>query len=410
MPFFLMTTVFLAALWIPYASLAQTGLINDHVSFIASLFDEYKIVAIGERHDNQDLHDLYLTLIRDERIQDRVDDIVLEYGNSLYQDILDRYVYGDDVEFEQVQRVWRNVFVSQMLQYGVDSFAEMVQIVRRINVTLPDKKKIRILAGGVPFDWEKPDLKNRFNAFFRANPRDPHYARIVLSEVLDRNRKALLISGSVHLKKTSTVPVMIEQQYPNSVYSILSATAFGSQADQVRSFLKTAPAQPYMINLNESPVGMIEASSVSATDGNIGLRKLPEGVAIRNNDIIVSREEDGSSTVEHVFNGKPVVVFRNGRQVAESSLRPGPNGNVQGAGLPEAGHYRHALADEGLKLRDITDAVILIDRDRRHPAPDGLWEDDAFWDELNRRNVILYAIPIDPSIRATRGASDHAHH
>jgi hypothetical protein len=34
---------------------------------------------------------------------------VVEFGNSLYQKSVDRYIAGDDVPFEQVQKAWRNM-------------------------------------------------------------------------------------------------------------------------------------------------------------------------------------------------------------------------------------------------------------------------------------------------------------
>jgi hypothetical protein len=47
-------------------------------------------------------------------------------------------------------------------------------------------------------------------------------------------------------------------------------------------------------------VGLVDASSVSATDGNIGLRRMPEGVELKEHDILVTKK-GGTSTVEHVI-------------------------------------------------------------------------------------------------------------
>lgn len=35
-----------------------------------------------------------------------VNDIVVEFGNSLYQDVMDRYVRGEDVRYSTLRQVW----------------------------------------------------------------------------------------------------------------------------------------------------------------------------------------------------------------------------------------------------------------------------------------------------------------
>jgi len=38
----------------------------------------------------------------------KVNDIVVECGNALYQDVIDRYVAGQEVSRTELQQVWRN--------------------------------------------------------------------------------------------------------------------------------------------------------------------------------------------------------------------------------------------------------------------------------------------------------------
>jgi hypothetical protein len=37
-----------------------------------------------------------------------MNDIVVEFGNSRYQDVMDRFVRGEDVPHAQLQPVWQN--------------------------------------------------------------------------------------------------------------------------------------------------------------------------------------------------------------------------------------------------------------------------------------------------------------
>lgn len=74
---------------------------------ILAAFDKYEVVAMPQDHGMQDLDDLIFSLIRNPAFSEKVNDIVFESGNSLYQPILDRYIAGEDVPFTDVQKVWR---------------------------------------------------------------------------------------------------------------------------------------------------------------------------------------------------------------------------------------------------------------------------------------------------------------
>ena len=75
---------------------------------ILAAFDKYEIVAMPEAHGLKDLDDFILTLVRTPAFAEKVNDIEVECGNSLYQPVLDRYIAGDDVPFKDVQKIWRN--------------------------------------------------------------------------------------------------------------------------------------------------------------------------------------------------------------------------------------------------------------------------------------------------------------
>jgi hypothetical protein len=72
-------------------------------------FEKHDVVMIGEIHSNKQEYDWYGSLVATPEFADRVDDIVLEMGNSLYQQFVDSYVAGENVRFDQVQRAARPV-------------------------------------------------------------------------------------------------------------------------------------------------------------------------------------------------------------------------------------------------------------------------------------------------------------
>jgi hypothetical protein len=58
-------------------------------------------------HGMQDLDNFIFPLIHIPAFSEKVNDIEVEFGNSLYQPMLDRYIAGEDVPFTEVQKVWR---------------------------------------------------------------------------------------------------------------------------------------------------------------------------------------------------------------------------------------------------------------------------------------------------------------
>jgi hypothetical protein len=78
------------------------------ISAVLAAFDNYEVVGMSVAHGMKDQDDFILSLIRAPAFPEKVNDIAVECGNSLYQPILDRYIAGEDVPFTEVQKVWRN--------------------------------------------------------------------------------------------------------------------------------------------------------------------------------------------------------------------------------------------------------------------------------------------------------------
>ena len=155
-------------------------------------------------------------------------------------------------------------------------------------------------------------------------------------------------------------------------------------------------------------LGKIDAYLVSLTTGNIFYRNIEEKEGIKERDVFVYLNGDNQKTVKHVINGEKVVVFSKSKILTNDPLSFSPMGGVIGQGFPP-GHYRKNVVDEGLLLCDIANGIILIDNSKKTITPNYLWEDNEFWNELNRRNLILYALPIDPMIRKSKGTANNHH-
>jgi hypothetical protein len=138
---------------------------------------------VPENNGLKDLDDLIFGLIRNPAFPNKVNDVVVECGNSLYQPILDRYIAGEDVPLTEARQVWRNA--DQPICGGF--FEQLYPLLRAINQKLPLGKRLRVLAGGLPIDWER--VKS-FQDILKLGPPDAGIASVMEKEVLSKHRRA----------------------------------------------------------------------------------------------------------------------------------------------------------------------------------------------------------------------------
>src|SRR5260370_34746934 len=99
---------------------AQPAVVHerDIAKSVIKQFDRSDVVALGELHGSQADQDLRIQIIHSKDFARRVHIVVVEGLNSLYQDDLDRYIRGENVPKEQVQRLWRDstgIFVGPVI-------------------------------------------------------------------------------------------------------------------------------------------------------------------------------------------------------------------------------------------------------------------------------------------------------
>ena len=177
---------------------------SDATRAILAAFDKYDVVGMDAAHGNQDLDDFILHLVRNPTFPTKVNDIVVECGNSLYQPILDRYIAGEAVSLSEARQAWRN---TTQLMCSVSGFYEtLFPLVRRINQKLLPERKLRVVAGDPPLDWSK--VKDKSDTML---DRDSNAASVMEKEVLSKHRKALMLFGMLHLfHSNSGSPIRLE--------------------------------------------------------------------------------------------------------------------------------------------------------------------------------------------------------
>jgi hypothetical protein len=167
---------------------------QDATMAMIRAFDRHDIVMFGEVHGSKQEYEWLCKLVSTPGFADRVDDIVVEFGNSLYQQTVDRYVAGEDVPIEEVQKAWRNMVLSVVPVQPV--YALFYNAIREANLKHRGKHQLRIVLGSPPADWDK--IKDHSDLEPYMNERDGWYARVVKEEVLAEHHRALLIMGAGH--------------------------------------------------------------------------------------------------------------------------------------------------------------------------------------------------------------------
>jgi uncharacterized iron-regulated protein len=170
-------------------------------------FETHDIVMLGEIHNNKQEYEWLQSLVANPEFADRVDDIVVELGNSLYQKSVDRYIAGEAVPIEDVQRAWRSTLG---LGPPPPIFGDLYKRVRETNLRRHGKHQMRVLCGDPYINWDKAKTKEDIGPFM--GHRDQWYAQVVKDEVLAKHHRAFLIAGSNHFLRGPGHPNYIEPE------------------------------------------------------------------------------------------------------------------------------------------------------------------------------------------------------
>lgn len=168
------------------------------------------MVALGEGgHGNEQGHAFRLSLVRDPRFAATVNDIVVEFGAAQNQGIIDRFVDGEDVPINELRKVWQDTTVPTPV-WDVPIYEEFYRAVREVNCSLPKGKRLRILLGDPPVDWNTKAVPRIDSP--GVDYRDSHPAKLIQKEVLMKRRRALVIYGGGHFFRRHPTLVDVEDE------------------------------------------------------------------------------------------------------------------------------------------------------------------------------------------------------
>jgi len=215
-----------------FSSQSRTPVPVPAIDAVLDAFRTHPIVALGEgvQHGDETAYQFRLALIRDSRFAEIVNDVVVEFGNARYQDVMDRFTRGEQVPEETLRRVWQETTQPQMLA-DATIYQDFFRAVATLNRTLPEKRRLRVLLGDPPIEWEHVASAADFQKWLEQ--RDSFPADLIRREVLAKNRRALVVYGQMHFQRRNvmsnydmswpiaqTLVSLVEHDAPRSVFTI----------------------------------------------------------------------------------------------------------------------------------------------------------------------------------------------
>ena len=317
----------------------------DAAGALLRAFDRVPVVALGEAHGLLEEHAVIDAVLRHPDFPTKANDVVVEFGNARYQDRVDRYlVAGEDVPMTELRQIWRDTTVSPLQQWDSPLYERFFATVREVNRALPEARRVRVLLGDPPIDWSAVERGEDVKRFL--DQREPHFASVVLDEVLARGRRALLLAGSFHVLRPGpgagvglNVVGQIERQHHGSTFVVVPSIGF-------------APTMP--------------AEQACALEGRLASWPAPSLAPIADTWY-------GSLDAGLVFGGVSVFIGPDGKPVDPFA---------------------------GSKVGDLADAILYLGpHDALTLAVESpfVYRDDSYVQELKRRQLIASGHPLDES-------------
>ena len=273
--------VILACIWFALGGSAWCQMKReDPIESVLAAFDSVNLVALGERHWAQEDSQFRLALIQNPAFPQKVNTVVIEFANPIYQALLDRFVNGEPVSAEEIQHVWRDT--TQPGAFDSPVYEQFLNTVRAVNAKLGPHARIRVLAGDYPIDWPTVSAPGDLDGPMQG--RDRSAATVIQREVLDRRRKALVLFGAAHLYRNR----------PNTIVDLLKGDS------RAKWFIIVPVSEPALPTITANSASAKEPALIKLAGNPVG--RLPAG------DVL----EIGTRGIK-IIDGRPV--FQDGKPV-----------------------------------------------------------------------------------------------
>jgi hypothetical protein len=295
--------LFLCVLHVPARAQLQTRAAVrpvDPIAAITEAFRTHDIVTLCDPHGNVQVQAFLLALVRDSRFQQVVNDIVLETASARYQDAIDRFVRGEEVEYRVLRQASEDHTVANSL--GQDA-EELIRAVRGVNASLPDGRRLRVIAGDPPIDWENVMSQRDHQRWIAL--RDSYPADLIRRQVLDWGRRALVVYGQGHLQRRQIVANYdMSSWQAQTVVSLLERDP-AVHVLNIWTLLDRTIAPPEVVASWSIPsLAVLKGTTLGAADFGSFSRGLGDGTrfGVKNNQLVpLPRNEWKSMAMEQQF-------------------------------------------------------------------------------------------------------------
>jgi hypothetical protein len=292
----------------PVGAQSPTPVLPTPVEPVTAMLDAFRtheIVAMTP--GNGPLQAFLLSLIRDARFPASVNDVVSELLNARYQDAIDRFVRGEDVPRDVLRKAWDDHTVPG---YGTQ-VEDLLSAVRAINASLGSDRKVRVIAGDPPIDWDNVTSREDHRRWIEL--RDTYPADLIRRQVLDRGRRALVVYGQGHLQRRQIVSNYdMSTWQAQTVVSLLERDA-GARVFNIWTVVDSNAQLPEGVASWRVPsLAILQGTTLGAADFGSYFRGLGDGTrfAVRNVGgaaatyqlVPLSRDEWKTMRMEDQFN------------------------------------------------------------------------------------------------------------
>jgi hypothetical protein len=226
----LLPAVFLAGVPSAFAAAENPSSLSSPAPIVCSAADgifaafrSHPLVGLGDHHGLAQEEDFFTGLIRDKRFIKDVGNVVVEFGDAAQQNTLDRYLAGEDIPYDQLRRVWSDTvgWIPTVTAMGYINFYAQV---RAVNRGLPPEQRIHVWLGDPPIDWSKIRTKEDLAPF--VGERNQYPAEIIKTQILAKNKKALVIYGNFHLYGSGSMRDQVDSIRPGGFFVVIPHTGY----------------------------------------------------------------------------------------------------------------------------------------------------------------------------------------
>jgi hypothetical protein len=300
--------------------------------YIIQAYQNHNIIGFGEGgHGLENFHEFIQNLFDNPKIQENIDIVIVEFANVNHQNILDKYIFGEDIPINDLRKAWRETTSPGQLG-ELPVYLQLLQKIRDVNKSLPQDRKIRVLAGDPPINWKAINNADEYKNQLGYS-RDLFPAELAIHHGIVEKKKVLMIYSEIHLSKAMDI-------------------SFGKDRPSITSII------------NKKHPGSIKTIGSIYSEGFLKNQSL---VSLPINSIIdLENDRLGDVPASHLFEAS---FYKNSKEVK---------------------------IFEDFKMKELFDALLYLgpfELLRRCPMPEADY-DCSFFEELNRRRKIVGMPPI----------------